>query len=141
MAKATTSKVRKKKATTTSRAAKKAPKEAEEVVVEAPPEIEEVEEVAVATAVDEGEVQLVSRNGKDWTKEFPQVARAVGRLPAGDGAPRRRGRRRAATLAFPGVAQGTSDAWTKVVGQMIQKTAPPLSEGRSRRVHPLEAMR
>ena len=28
-------------------------------------------------------MRLVSRNGKDWTKEFPQVARAVGRLPAG----------------------------------------------------------
>ena len=27
-------------------------------------------------------VRLVSRNGKDWTKEFPQVAYAVGRLPA-----------------------------------------------------------
>src|SRR5262249_54393751 len=26
---------------------------------------------------------LISRNGKDWTKEFPQVARAVNRLPAG----------------------------------------------------------
>src|SRR5262249_5525727 len=24
-----------------------------------------------------------SRNGKDWTKEFPTVARAIGRLPAG----------------------------------------------------------
>jgi bifunctional non-homologous end joining protein LigD len=33
--------------------------------------------------IDEGDVRLVSRNGKDWTKEFPQVARAVGRLPAG----------------------------------------------------------
>ncbi len=55
MAKATTSKVRKKKATTTSRAAKKETKEVEEVVAQAPPEIEEVEEVGVATAVDEGD--------------------------------------------------------------------------------------
>jgi len=37
----------------------------------------------ILARVDEGEVQLVSRNGKDWTKEFPQVARAVGRLRAG----------------------------------------------------------
>jgi len=33
--------------------------------------------------IEEGDVRLVSRNGKDWTKEFSQVARAVGRLPAG----------------------------------------------------------
>src|SRR4030095_1734415 len=37
----------------------------------------------IVARVDEGEVQLISRNGKDWTKEFPEVARAVGRLPAG----------------------------------------------------------
>ncbi len=37
----------------------------------------------IVARIDEGEVQLVSRNGKDWTKEFPQVARAVGRLRAG----------------------------------------------------------
>ena len=37
----------------------------------------------IVARIDEGEVQLVSRNGKDWTKEFPQVARAIGRLPAG----------------------------------------------------------
>lgn len=37
----------------------------------------------ILARIDEGEVQLVSRNGKDWTKEFPQVARAVGRLRAG----------------------------------------------------------
>jgi bifunctional non-homologous end joining protein LigD len=37
----------------------------------------------IVARMDEGDVQLVSRNGKDWTKEFPQVARAVGRLPAG----------------------------------------------------------
>ena len=37
----------------------------------------------IVARMDEGEVQLVSRNGKDWTKEFPQVARAVGRLRAG----------------------------------------------------------
>jgi bifunctional non-homologous end joining protein LigD len=37
----------------------------------------------IVARIQEGEVQLVSRNGKDWTKEFPQVARAVGRLAAG----------------------------------------------------------
>ncbi len=37
----------------------------------------------IVARIEEGEVQLISRNGKDWTKEFPQVARAVGRLPAG----------------------------------------------------------
>jgi bifunctional non-homologous end joining protein LigD len=37
----------------------------------------------IVARVEEGDVRLVSRNGKDWTKEFPQVARAVGRLPAG----------------------------------------------------------
>ena len=37
----------------------------------------------IVARIEEGEVQLVSRNGKDWTKEFPQVARAVSRLPAG----------------------------------------------------------
>jgi bifunctional non-homologous end joining protein LigD len=37
----------------------------------------------IMARLEEGEVRLVSRNGKDWTKEFPQVARAVGRLPAG----------------------------------------------------------
>jgi len=37
----------------------------------------------IVARIEEGEVRLVSRNGKDWTKEFPQVARAVGRLPAG----------------------------------------------------------
>jgi bifunctional non-homologous end joining protein LigD len=37
----------------------------------------------IVARLDEGEVQLVSRNGKDWTKEFPEVARAVGRLQAG----------------------------------------------------------
>jgi bifunctional non-homologous end joining protein LigD len=29
-----------------------------------------------------GEVTLISRNGKDWTAQFPEVARAVGALPA-----------------------------------------------------------
>ena len=28
--------------------------------------------------IEKGKARLVSRNGKDWTKEFPQVARAVG---------------------------------------------------------------
>jgi bifunctional non-homologous end joining protein LigD len=37
----------------------------------------------IVARIDEGDVQLVSRNGKDWTKEFPQVARAASRLPAG----------------------------------------------------------
>ncbi len=37
----------------------------------------------IVARIQEGEVQLISRNGKDWTKEFPQVARAIGRLPAG----------------------------------------------------------
>ncbi|HEY8233295.1 MAG TPA: DNA ligase D, partial [Vicinamibacteria bacterium] len=37
----------------------------------------------IVARINEGDVQLVSRNGKDWTKEFPQVARAIGRLPAG----------------------------------------------------------
>src|SRR5260221_7643 len=37
----------------------------------------------IVAGIDEGEVRLISRNGKDWTKEFPQVGRAVGRLPAG----------------------------------------------------------
>jgi bifunctional non-homologous end joining protein LigD len=37
----------------------------------------------IVARIEEGEVRLVSRNGKDWTKEFPQVARAVGRLKAG----------------------------------------------------------
>src|SRR5262245_4435285 len=37
----------------------------------------------IVARIEEGEVRLISRNGKDWTKEFPQVARAVGRLTAG----------------------------------------------------------
>jgi len=37
----------------------------------------------IVARIEEGEVRLVSRNAKDWTKEFPQVARAVSRLPAG----------------------------------------------------------
>ncbi len=59
------------------------------MVVEAPPEGDEwLHEIKhdgyrIVARIDEGEVQLVSRNGKDWTKEFPQIARAVGRLPAG----------------------------------------------------------
>jgi bifunctional non-homologous end joining protein LigD len=58
-------------------------------VVETPPEGEEwLHEIKhdgyrIVARVEEGEVRLISRNGKDWTKEFPQVARAVGRLPAG----------------------------------------------------------
>ncbi len=59
------------------------------MVVEAPPAGDEwLHEIKhdgyrIVARIEEGEVQLVSRNGKDWTKEFPQVARAVGRLPAG----------------------------------------------------------
>ncbi len=59
------------------------------MVVEAPPAGDEwLHEIKhdgyrIVARVEEGEVRLVSRNGKDWTKEFPQVARAVGRLPAG----------------------------------------------------------
>ncbi len=58
-------------------------------IVEAPPSGDEwLHEIKhdgyrILARIDEGEVQLVSRNGKDWTKEFPQVARAVGRLRAG----------------------------------------------------------
>jgi bifunctional non-homologous end joining protein LigD len=59
------------------------------MVVESPPEGDEwLHEIKhdgyrIVARLDEGEVQLVSRNGKDWTKEFPDVARAVGRLQAG----------------------------------------------------------
>src|SRR6185436_16050857 len=59
------------------------------MVVEAPPAGDEwLHEIKhdgyrIVARIEEGEVRLVSRNGKDWTKEFPQVARAVGRLPAG----------------------------------------------------------
>ncbi len=59
------------------------------MVVETPPAGEEwLHEIKhdgyrIVARIEEGEVRLVSRNGKDWTKEFPQVARAVGRLPAG----------------------------------------------------------
>jgi bifunctional non-homologous end joining protein LigD len=59
------------------------------MVVEAPPDgddwLHEIKHdgYRIVARIEEGEVQLVSRNGKDWTKEFPQVARAVGRLPAG----------------------------------------------------------
>jgi bifunctional non-homologous end joining protein LigD len=59
------------------------------LVVEVPPDGDEwLHEIKhdgyrIVARIEEGEVHLVSRNGKDWTKEFPQVARAVGRLPAG----------------------------------------------------------
>jgi bifunctional non-homologous end joining protein LigD len=59
------------------------------MVVEVPPEGEEwLHEIKhdgyrIVARLEEGDVRLVSRNGKDWTKEFPQVARAVSRLPAG----------------------------------------------------------
>jgi bifunctional non-homologous end joining protein LigD len=59
------------------------------MVVETPPEGDEwLHEIKhdgyrIVARLEEGEVRLVSRNGKDWTKEFPQVARAVLRLPAG----------------------------------------------------------
>jgi len=59
------------------------------MVVESPPDGDEwLHEIKhdgyrIVARLAEGEVRLVSRNGKDWTKEFPQVARAVTRLPAG----------------------------------------------------------
>jgi bifunctional non-homologous end joining protein LigD len=59
------------------------------MVVEAPPAgddwLHEIKHdgYRIVVRIEEGEVRLISRNGKDWTKEFPQVARAVGRLPAG----------------------------------------------------------
>jgi bifunctional non-homologous end joining protein LigD len=59
------------------------------MVVESPPGGDEwLHEIKhdgyrIVARIEEGEVRLVSRNGKDWTKEFPQVARAIGRLPAG----------------------------------------------------------
>ena len=59
------------------------------MVVEAPPAgddwLHEIKHdgYRIVARIEEGEVRLISRNGKDWTKEFPQVARAVGRLPAG----------------------------------------------------------
>jgi bifunctional non-homologous end joining protein LigD len=59
------------------------------MVVESPPEGDEwLHEIKhdgyrIVARLDEGEAQLVSRNGKDWTKEFPEVARAVHRLQAG----------------------------------------------------------
>ncbi len=59
------------------------------MIVEAPPDGDEwLHEIKhdgyrIVARIEEGEVQLISRNAKDWTKEFPQVARAVGRLPAG----------------------------------------------------------
>jgi bifunctional non-homologous end joining protein LigD len=59
------------------------------MVVEAPPAGDEwLHEIKhdgyrIVARIEEGEVRLISRNGKDWTKEFPQVARGVGRLPAG----------------------------------------------------------
>jgi bifunctional non-homologous end joining protein LigD len=58
-------------------------------IVEAPPAgddwLHEIKHdgYRIVARIEEGEVRLISRNGKDWTKEFPQVARAVGRLPAG----------------------------------------------------------
>jgi bifunctional non-homologous end joining protein LigD len=59
------------------------------LVVEGPPEgdgwLHEIKHdgYRIVARIEEGEVRLVSRNGKDWTKEFPQVARDLGRLPAG----------------------------------------------------------
>jgi bifunctional non-homologous end joining protein LigD len=58
-------------------------------VTETPPEGDEwLHEIKhdgyrIVARLDEGDVRLISRNGKDWTKEFPQIARALGRLPAG----------------------------------------------------------
>ncbi len=59
------------------------------MIVEAPPAgddwLHEIKHdgYRIVARIEEGDVRLISRNGKDWTKEFPQVARAVGRLPAG----------------------------------------------------------
>jgi bifunctional non-homologous end joining protein LigD len=59
------------------------------LVVEAPPAgddwLHEIKHdgYRIVARIEEGEVRLISRNGKDWTKEFPQVARAALRLPAG----------------------------------------------------------
>jgi bifunctional non-homologous end joining protein LigD len=59
------------------------------MVVEAPPDGDEwLHEIKhdgyrIVARLEEGEARLVSRNGKDWTKEFPEIARAVTRLPAG----------------------------------------------------------
>ena len=56
------------------------------MVVETPPEgddwLHEIKHdgYRILARIAEGEVRLISRNGKDWTKEFPQVARAIGRL-------------------------------------------------------------
>ncbi len=58
-------------------------------IVEAPPSGDEwLHEIKydgyrIVGRAEEGEARLVSRNGKDWTKEFPQVARALLRLPVG----------------------------------------------------------
>lgn len=58
-------------------------------VVESPPTGDEwLHEIKhdgyrIVARIEEGDVRLVSRNAKDWTKEFPLVARAVGRLPGG----------------------------------------------------------
>jgi bifunctional non-homologous end joining protein LigD len=59
------------------------------VVAETPPEGDEwLHEIKhdgyrIVARLDEGDVRLISRNGKDWTKEFPEIARAVNRLAAG----------------------------------------------------------
>src|SRR6185436_5238292 len=59
------------------------------MVVETPPDGDEwLHEIKhdgyrIVARLEEGDVRLVSRNGKDWTKEFPEIARAVLRLPAG----------------------------------------------------------
>jgi len=59
------------------------------MVVETPPDgddwLHEIKHdgYRIVARIEEGEVQLISRNGKDWTKEFPQVARAASRLRAG----------------------------------------------------------
>jgi bifunctional non-homologous end joining protein LigD len=58
-------------------------------VVEAPPSGDEwLHEIShggyrIVARVEEGDVRLMARNGKDWTKELPQIARALGRLPTG----------------------------------------------------------
>ncbi|HEX7038438.1 MAG TPA: DNA ligase D [Pseudomonadales bacterium] len=36
----------------------------------------------IMAVIDRGEVRLVSRNGKDWTERFPEIARELAKLPA-----------------------------------------------------------
>ena len=55
----------------------------------------------IQARLDGGKVKLLTRRGLDWTKKFPAIAEAIGKLPAGSRADRRRtgGGRRA--MEFP----------------------------------------